>query len=406
MCSYTFQRITCPACGQLSESSISDTCPSFSTYRNIFKCPNFKSEQFPSSDECEKCRLRTQTAEHFGDNDEQFPLPEGKQQLPKVVLISTGGTITGKGSSPTDTTDYKAGALNIEEVIKPVKSFWEPFVNVVTIPLFELDSINLDLPRKITLYHTIMKYLCCPDVSGVVVTIGTHEMSATAQFLDVTIRGHRVVLTGATKPHTTFNADGPGNILASVLTAVSAKWSGVVILMDQMVMRPFRTLKKGNCFERGPETPLAEIKNFKPVFNHVPCSVPPKHIDISGLSSEDPLPAVEIIPVYAGCNSNQFKSAVERGVKGIILEAYSDGYWPDNSRTEITEWAERDELVVVMTSRQCPTRVGRARVGGVLPGGDWNTDQLLNILQLLIMLGRGKEEIKEFILNPFNVTKT
>jgi hypothetical protein len=37
----------------------------------------------------------------------------------------------------------------------------------------------------------------------------------------------------------------------------------------------------------------------------------------------------------------------------------------------------------------------------VLPGGEWISDQLLNILQIFIKLEYNKKDIKEFILNPF-----
>ncbi|GKU07967.1 unnamed protein product [Fusarium langsethiae] len=169
-------------------------------------------------------------------------------------------------------------------------------------------------------------------------------------------------------------------------------------------MRPFGTLKKGNYFKPGSEPLLTEIRDFEPQFASLPPEVPrrvPKYVDISGLTSEDLLSEVEIIPVHAGCSADQFSSAVDRGVKGIILEGYNDGWWPDASKGQIAERAKSDELVVVMTSRHCSARVTEARVDGVLPGGEWISDQLLNILQIFIKLEYNKKNIKEFILNPF-----
>lgn len=88
-------------------------------------------------------------------------------------------------------------------------------------------------------------------------------------------------------------------------------------------------------------------------------------------------------------------------MKGIILEGFNDGWWPNASKEHIAERAKSDELVVVMTSRHHSARVTEARVDGVLPGGEWISDQLLNILQIFVELGYEKKDIKESILNPF-----
>ncbi|KAF4964627.1 hypothetical protein FSARC_7469 [Fusarium sarcochroum] len=338
----------------------------------------------------------TQATKSLNDDDEY---------LPKVALIATGGTIGGRGDSPTDTTHYEAGALDIDVVTYDVKKSWRKFANVVMNQELWLDSIDLDPTGLIALNHKVMKELRRLDATTLVLTGGTSAMYLWATNLAHTIpSNYRVVLTGAIKPHTAYGAEGPGNILAAIKTATTPGWSGVVILMNNKIMLPHGTLKKKNCFEPGPGSLLGDVTNFGPRLRCYPRRVA-KHIDISGLSPEEPLPRVETIPVSPGCDAKAIKSAIEREVKGIILEGFDDGYWPKNSRNEITQWANNSDVIIVMTSRHLLFSVDEERVPGVLPGGDWISDQLQTILQLLIKLRYSKEEIREFILDPFEITQ-
>lgn len=170
-----------------------------------------------------------------------------QQQRRKVVLLSIGGTITGKGRSPTDTTHYKAGFFDIEEVIKPVKGLWQQHTDVIIDQLFNLDSIDLNFQRKVSLSHRVTKHLDCSEVVGVVVSTGTDDMAVVALFLSFTLRrdlGKRVVFVGSMKPHTAPGAGGAGDILAAVNTVLYPHWRGVGMLTNDKVMRPFGTLKR------------------------------------------------------------------------------------------------------------------------------------------------------------------
>ncbi|KAJ9418623.1 hypothetical protein QL093DRAFT_2085353 [Fusarium oxysporum] len=99
-----------------------------------------------------------------------------------------------------------------------------------------------------------------------------------------------------------------------------------------------------------------------------------KFVDVSGLSAEDSLPEVEPIVVYPGCSPDRIKCHIERGVKAIILEAYSDGHWPKHSAQYIMQMSS--DVIFVTTSRHGASIVSEPRVDGVLAGGEWTTDLL------------------------------
>ncbi|CVL08104.1 uncharacterized protein FMAN_14232 [Fusarium mangiferae] len=348
-------------------------------------------------EDCEKCR-------HIaGEQKRQFH-SETKERLPKIVIIATGGTIIAKGVSPTETTNYDIGAFGVEDVIGGIRSFWNGKAKIVTRTPFTLDSTNLDLRYKICLYHEPMEAMADEEIVGSLVLFRTDEMSATANFEDTVIPDgprKRIAFTGATMLHTALSSDGRGNVVAAVNTLLDPSWTGVVMVMNDMITRPQETKKVRNRFEPGPGTYLGQITNFEPRLGHTERLNLPERIDISSLSHEDleaGFPGAAIVPVTVDCNASQWIAAiVSTGAKIIVIKAYSTGWLLNDSREKIAKFASREDLVVVVTSRHGSATVETTGVEGFISGGDWMLDQLLPILQLLVKLGYTKEGIRNKI---------
>ena len=49
-----------------------------------------------------------------------FTQEVGGKKLPLVWVLAMGGTIAGRGASPTDLSNYKSGALSAEEIVRSV----------------------------------------------------------------------------------------------------------------------------------------------------------------------------------------------------------------------------------------------------------------------------------------------
>ncbi|KAF4342962.1 l-asparaginase 2 [Fusarium beomiforme] len=62
---------------------------------------------------------------------------------PTVAVLATGGTILGKGDSPTDTSHYVSGASHIDSIIDSIRQDFEGFADVVTHQILSTDSINI-----------------------------------------------------------------------------------------------------------------------------------------------------------------------------------------------------------------------------------------------------------------------
>lgn len=234
-------------------------------------------------------------------------------------------------------------------------------------------------------------------------THGTDLMSEIAMFLSLTVTSRiPIVMTGAMWPHTAFSADGPGNIIAAVKTAVTAGWSSegreVLIVIQGKIIAPWATKKDNNQFLPGPGSLLGDIKDFEPFFRWLPGPCTPIKFDISKLSPEDLLPEVVIFQAHQDFPAYLIEAAISMGVKGIVLVGYGDGYWPEASAKEIRKMLYESKVVVVFAAEGQSEYVANARIGVGIPGGDWNPRQLRILLQLLLWSGAGEEEIGRAIL--------
>ena len=170
--------------------------------------------------------------------------------LPRVVVLSTGGTIAGRADSTMNLTDYKAGALAGSELVDAVpelKQYAE--VSVEQIANIGSSNMTIDVWRKLA---TRIDELFTNDneLAGVVITHGTSTIEETAYFLNLTVRHERpVVLVGAQRPATAISADGPLNLVSAVRTAAcpDSRGRGVLVVLNDEI-NAARDVTKNNTY--------------------------------------------------------------------------------------------------------------------------------------------------------------
>src|SRR6476646_96205 len=171
-------------------------------------------------------------------------------QLPRVVVLSTGGTIAGRGESTLNLSDYKAGSLEGEQLVAAVPEL-KQFARVNVEQIANIGSSNMTFGVWRALADRVNALFAEePNLAGIVITHGTSTIEETAYFLNLTVKHDRpVVLVGAQRPATAISADGPLNLLSAIRTAGASvsRGKGVMIVMNDEI-NGARDVTKSNTY--------------------------------------------------------------------------------------------------------------------------------------------------------------
>jgi hypothetical protein len=158
--------------------------------------------------------------------------------LPVVWVLSTGGTISGRGATSTSLAEYKSGAILGEDLVRSVPEI----AQVATVKVEQIANVSstaITTAHWLTLANRINAIFAAePQTAGVVITHGTNTLEETAYFLNLTVKDERpVVLVGSMRPASAISADGPLNLLNAVRTAVSqeARGKGVLVVLNDEI---------------------------------------------------------------------------------------------------------------------------------------------------------------------------
>jgi L-asparaginase len=253
------------------------------------------------------------------------------RELPVVWVLSTGGTIAGKGASPTDLSNYKAGALRGEELVNAVPEIGQ-LANVKVEQIANVASPDITIDNWLTLANRINRIFAeDPKVAGVVVTHGTNTIEETAYFLNLTVKSDRpVVLVGAMRPATALSADGPLNLLNAVRTAISpdARGKGVLVVLNDEI-NAARDVTKTNTMRvetfRAPELGLLgyidedKVSFYRATTRRHTLS---SEFDVAGIKE---LPKVEILYSYIQSSTVLIQALAASGVRGIVFAGTGAG---------------------------------------------------------------------------------
>jgi L-asparaginase len=281
---------------------------------------------------------------------------------PIVYVLSTGGTIAGSGSSSTDLSNYKPGAILGEQLVKAVPQIAQ-IADVRVEQIVNIPSHDITLANWLTLAKRIQRIVAeTPAVAGFVITHGTNTLEETAYFLNLTVRSEKpVVLVGSMRPATAISADGPLNLLNAVKTAISpdAKGKGGLIVMNDQILGARDTTKTNTLRVETFKSPelglLGYVDEDRVAFYR---SSTRRHttnseFDISSLTE---LPKVAVLYSYVEPEPAVIKAVVAAGAKGIVFAGTGNG---------ALATAERDAIAEInrMPAASRPILVRSSRVG-------------------------------------------
>ena len=323
--------------------------------------------------------------------------------LPTVVVLSTGGTIAGRGTS---LTEYKSGSIQGSELVEAVPDI-KQYANVRVEQISNIGSTNMNIGVWLKLASRINAiYAEDKSVAGIVITHGTNTLEETAYFLNLTVKDERpVVLVGAQRPATGISADGPLNLLNGIRTAAApaARAKGVLVVMNEEI-NGARDVTKSNtyrveAFRSGELGFLGYVDQDQVSFYRASTK---RHktrseFDVSNLSA---LPKVEVLHAYAEPSTVAIKALGDSGVDGLVFGGTGAGGLSDPERAAIKALganASGQRPVIVRSNRTGNGRVIPRKdydAEGMIPGDNLNPQKARILLMLALTRTRDLKEIR------------
>jgi L-asparaginase len=266
---------------------------------------------------------------------------------PVVQFIATGGTIAMK-IDPVK--NAPVPAISGEDLLATVPDV-SKYARIEVNNLSNVPSDYMDPVRWVQLTKAVQEALKRPEVAGVVVSHGTDTLEETAFWLDLTVKSEKpVVLIGAQRNASSSDFDGPRNLLNAVRIVVDpqAKDKGVMLAMNNQINSARYVTKTHTSnvetFQSGEYGFIGSVDPDRVVFTRVPLRR--QHIPIS----TDTMPKVEIVAMYGGADGAMLRDAVDRGAKGIVVQALGMGNM-NVPMFEAVKYALSKDVPVVVSTR-------------------------------------------------------
>jgi glutamyl-tRNA(Gln) amidotransferase subunit D len=259
-------------------------------------------------------------------------LPEQKPELPKAVILSTGGTIASR-------VDYRTGAvrsaLSASDLYGVVPEL-SGIARVKTEIVFSIYSENLTQQHWKQLAQKVAEHIR-QGVDGVVIAHGTDTMAYTAAALSFALQNLPVpvILVGAQRSSDRPSSDAATNLIAAVQAATLGPFADVGLAMHETLSDTTIVVCKGtkvrkchtsrrDTFKPINATPIARVENNEIIMltNNYQKRDAAKKIVLKPEFSE----AVALVKFHPGLDPAVIDWHVKRGYKGILLEGSGLGH--------------------------------------------------------------------------------
>ena len=317
----------------------------------------------------------------------QQPSVSPPQNLPRILVLATGGTIAST-SDPRSAIGYNAGGITGDQLLASVPGLDK----IASIKAEQISNVgSQDMTNKIwyQLANRIKQAIDRNEVDGIVITHGTDTMEETGFFLDHILSTSKpVVLVGSMRAGGSTSADGPMNLYEAVEVAANR---GVLMVMNDTINSPRWATKTNTTSVQTFQNPNAGPLGYvDPASIRYLSPAPTTHKKALELPSGG-LPRVDIVYAHADMDATQIQDAVQHDAKGIVLAGDGDGN-ASKSALDAMEAAARKGIVVVRSTRVSSGFVNRNvevpdDKSGFVASYDLNPQKSRVLTQLLIANG-------------------
>ncbi len=354
-------------------------------------------------------RLREAERPHF----KPPPIPEGRPGLPRVSIISTGGTIASR-------VDYITGGVRAAISSRDLLSIIPELSDIAVIDtdmLFSIFSENMEPSHWSEMARRAAQRIR-EGAEGVIITHGTDTMGYSSAALSFALQGlpAPVIFVGSQRSSDRPSSDAATNLIGSVTAAVKAPFAEVVLAMHESTSDDAIAFHRGTkvrkchtssryAFRSINSQPLARLKDGR----------------IEMLTGEyrrrgrDELVIrdrfegrVALVKFYPGFDPRILEFLADSGYKGVVLEGTGLGHVGSKCYPSIERLIE-EGAVVCMTSQCLWGRVNMRVYStgrelqrmGVEPLGDMLPETAL--VKLMWALGEGGEREEALRLMRLNI---
>ena len=285
--------------------------------------------------------------------------------LPRVAVITTGGTIDSLGADRLDLAAYLETGRRLESgaLLAGVTAELATIADVTEVPFRRLRAHAITDDDLADLVALVRGLIDRGEADGIVIAHGTNTLEETAWLLHLVVTGDApIVITGAMRPASALSPDGPLNLVNAVRVAAwpAARGLGALVVMDDTI-HGARDVTKANtlrtsAFADGAAGPLGWVdSDGRVVLAHRPARGLALRGAFAGADLRA-LPRVDVVVSHQGADGALIDAALAAGSRGIVSAGTGAGY-PTPGEVEALERASIAGVIVCQASR-----VGSGRV--------------------------------------------
>lgn len=340
--------------------------------------------------------------------------PPNISGLPRVAIISTGGTIASRVDYRTGAVQPALTAADLASVVPELASIAEIDADI----LFSELSENVT-PSQWKILAEKVAGKIRSGLDGVIVSQGTDTMHYTAAALSFALQDlpAPVFLVGAQRSSDRPSSDAASNLTGAIALAARADLAVVGVTMHEDLSDRFIVAHRGTRVRKCHTSRRDAFKsiNSEPLARYDLQTGKVDYIDPRPARNKDRVLIVKpefdqhayLLKFYPGFNPHLIDAAVAAGARGLVLEGTGLGHVSKYCYDSIRK-AVKKEVPVFMTSQTIWGRVdmsvyvtGRDLLNiGVVPLEDMIPETAL--VKLMWVLGQTKsmDKIREMMINP------
>lgn len=251
----------------------------------------------------------------------------------RVVVLGTGGTISGRAANSGDNIGYTAGEVGVADLLGGIEA--PAGVTLAAEQVAQVDSKDMSFAIWRALALRCAHWLAQPDVAGVVITHGTDTLEETAFFLQSVLAPSKpIVLTCAMRPASALSPDGPQNVRDAIAVAATPGAQGVSAVCAGTVLGAFDVQKvhtyRLDAFDAGDAGPLGYVEEGA-VRRVRDWPVSETDAALDRLPEDEAAwPRVEIVTSHAGASDAVIRAlradgGVTSPLRGLVLATTGNG---------------------------------------------------------------------------------